>query len=832
MKKNININISGIIFYIEEDGYDRLKEYLLSIHRYFSSYEDSAEIIADIENRIAEIFLARLGENKQVITVEDIEDLVATMGSVADFQAVEEDVFAAKAQKTANQQTKSQKSANKEDFAYENQSKANQNTGSQYNYGGNEHTGFGKKEPKKLYRDNKRKLLSGVAAGIAHYLGLDPLWIRLMFLATIFDWFFMISVSGVAFVVYIVCWATIPPSDDLEEDAKIKKLFRNPDNKVIGGVAGGLAAYFGVEVTVVRVLLALGMLLGGTTIIAYCILWAITPVAKTLTEKMQMEGEPITLRNIEEKVKENLNIGDNQEETLLAKVLLFPFRLIAQVISTLTSLLQPFGNFILQVLRIVLGLKFTFLGFVFIVAFTTVLFGILGSFGFFANKFIKMGGVPVTMIAEIVPQLGIYSSYVLLIIPAIALVLIGISLIAKRKIVSSIFAWALFGTWTVSLALATSVMPQVFKKFGHSETLEQALTFGSQKEAIVLDLLKGDENAIEWDEVTLTIKGYEGKEIKIIKHTTARGMSNEDALRNAQMLDYEIVQEKNRIVFDNGFSFGAESLFRGQSLKLEFLMPYNQEFVMTKDLRHILRNTVTPHGYRAKDVNEDNRWVYLEGKGLKCLTCEREKAEENNDEDDNSSKSFDYKDFNALKINSTADITIEQGEKFEILVDGNEVEENGIQISQNGKILTINAMVGHSADITIKMPKLVACEASGKCDVTIVDFKAETLSLTANDAVEIDAELDATKLICKLSGKANLRVKGKAQTGEFMLNDASELNAFDFELASANLQCDGASEAEIYADKLLNIATQGVSKALYKGKAKVTGKGNFEKEED
>jgi hypothetical protein len=62
MKKNISINISGIIFHIEEDGYETLRKYLDSIKRYFASFEDSSEILSDIESRIAEIFLAKLNE--------------------------------------------------------------------------------------------------------------------------------------------------------------------------------------------------------------------------------------------------------------------------------------------------------------------------------------------------------------------------------------------------------------------------------------------------------------------------------------------------------------------------------------------------------------------------------------------------------------------------------------------------------------------------------------------------------------------------------------------------------------------------------------------------
>src|SRR5688572_26745119 len=98
MKKNISINISGIIFHIEEDGYENLRKYLDSINRYFASFEDSSEILADIESRVAEIFLSKLNEGKQVITAEDVNSLITTMGSVSDFKAAEEQEFTAKQQ--------------------------------------------------------------------------------------------------------------------------------------------------------------------------------------------------------------------------------------------------------------------------------------------------------------------------------------------------------------------------------------------------------------------------------------------------------------------------------------------------------------------------------------------------------------------------------------------------------------------------------------------------------------------------------------------------------------------------------------------------------------
>src|SRR5271163_2632606 len=115
MKKTLSINVSGIIFHIEEDGYETLRKYLDSINRYFSSFDDSSEIIADIENRIAEIFLSKLNEGKQVITAEDVAQLITVMGNVSDFKAAEENEFAAgdKSQKEQTQSTTSRPIENK-----------------------------------------------------------------------------------------------------------------------------------------------------------------------------------------------------------------------------------------------------------------------------------------------------------------------------------------------------------------------------------------------------------------------------------------------------------------------------------------------------------------------------------------------------------------------------------------------------------------------------------------------------------------------------------------------------------------------------------------------
>jgi len=173
MKKNISINISGIIFHIEEDAYDRLREYLDTINKYFSSFEDSTEIVADIEGRIAEIFLSKLKEgNREVVTVDDVATLIATMGTVADFKAVEEEPQDQKVPEDVPVEEASGQQAPKD-------------------------------KPGKLYRDVKRRVVGGVASGIAYYFGIDPLWIRLIIIILFFNIFLGFGLSGLILLGYI-----------------------------------------------------------------------------------------------------------------------------------------------------------------------------------------------------------------------------------------------------------------------------------------------------------------------------------------------------------------------------------------------------------------------------------------------------------------------------------------------------------------------------------------------------------------------------------------------------------------------------------------------------
>ena len=165
MKKTININLAGFVFYIDEDAYETLQKYLNNIRTYLGNTEGREEIIDDIESRIAELFSEK---QKQVITLIEVNEVIEVMGQPEDYMSEEEPE-----EKTAGQQSN-----------------------------------------KRLYRDPDSTVLGGVCSGVGHYLNIDAVWIRLIFLAMVW--------SGVSILFYFILWAIIPKAETTAQKLEMK----------------------------------------------------------------------------------------------------------------------------------------------------------------------------------------------------------------------------------------------------------------------------------------------------------------------------------------------------------------------------------------------------------------------------------------------------------------------------------------------------------------------------------------------------------------------------------------------------------------------------------
>lgn len=173
MNKTININLANTFFHIDEEAYNKLQRYLDAIKRSFTNKQGRDEIIADIEARIAELFIEKMQHDRQVISFKEVDEVIATMGQPEDY-LVDEEIF-------------------EEDQKYQSESK----------------------NKKQLYRDTENKYVSGVSSGLSHYLGIDALWIRLLFVI-------LTLTTGVTLFAYILIWILAPEASTTAQKLAMK----------------------------------------------------------------------------------------------------------------------------------------------------------------------------------------------------------------------------------------------------------------------------------------------------------------------------------------------------------------------------------------------------------------------------------------------------------------------------------------------------------------------------------------------------------------------------------------------------------------------------------
>lgn len=778
MKKNISINISGIIFHIEEDGYETLKKYLDSINKYFASFDDSTEILADIESRIAEIFLSKLNEGKQVITFDDVNALIATMGSVSDFKAAEE----LEAEST-NTSSEREKSSHEKKYTYV--------------------------PPRQFLRDQKRKIMGGVCAGLARYANVDPVWIRLLF--ALFT-----AVYGITIIIYIVLWIVIPGSYDLDEPST-KKMFRDSENKALGGVSGGVAAYFGIDIVAVRVLFIAFTIAGGLGLIAYVVLWVILPEAKTITDRMKMQGEPVTLSNIESNIKKELNENEG-EESVIVKILLFPFRMIALVVTGLAKILGP----MLEVVRVFAGILIML--FAIGLIFTSLIgFGALvGLFAFPWSGTVGHGmmGFPIDSIQNMIPTWMGIAAFFAALIPSVFILLLGLTIINNRGVINASIGWVMFIVLLVSIGSLAVGIPRIafnFKQEGEFKQ-EQTFTFNGK----TTPFFKINEVGLdEYDGANLTIKGYHDNDIKLVQYYQAQGTTRQEAIENARMVDYYVNQNDSIITFDSNITFRENTKFRAQRLNMTLYVPYNRPFVMDKGFSRFISQYIK-HQYL-----DGYTWSFTE-KGLECVNCndpEEQRAEEINESIE------EINDFDEIDISGKFDVSIRHGDHYSIEFTGPTEERNKYNVYRSGRTLVIDyegkknfnfnmkEFNVEEVRITLTVPELQRIKATGYGSLRFDDMlhMVDDMEIEAAGPIKLRGDVSARHLVINLTGSAEAELIGKVETLNADVTFASKLKAYHLEAQDAVVEVNGASSAKVNVSRNLEIEEGIASDVDYRG---------------
>jgi phage shock protein PspC (stress-responsive transcriptional regulator) len=276
MERIININLQGRVIPIGETAYNNLKQYIDSLRKHFANEEGSDEIINDIEYRIAELLSQSLKQGAGSINSNDLDAVINSIGRVDEIEAAE----------------------------------GEETTGAKSNPAMPENDPLVKGH---FFRNIDDKIIAGVCSGIANRTGIDPIVVRVLF----------VLLFGALVWIYVLLWIVVPSKSIWSNITR--RLYRNPDDKVIAGVCGGLAVYLRTASWIPRLVFVLPLFItvastgvhmfwwhwpgffgprmftGGfssTLFILYVILWIALPYANSTTDKLEMRGERIDLDSI------------------------------------------------------------------------------------------------------------------------------------------------------------------------------------------------------------------------------------------------------------------------------------------------------------------------------------------------------------------------------------------------------------------------------------------------------------------------------------------------------------------------------------------------------
>ncbi len=533
MNKTVTINISGIVFHIEEDAYSRLKIYLDTLHSKFYNEEGRDEILADIESRIAEILTAKKGPNREVIVLKDVEEVISVMG---DPEVISED-------NTSQENPKAQ-----------------------------------------------------------------------------------------------------AESDNYERRRR-RRLFRDADDKVIGGVCSGLGHYFDVDTVWIRLGFALLFFLGGTGVLFYILLMIIIPRAETTAEKLEMRGDPVDVNNIHRSIKEEMNEFGERMKGFGKEAKDWGKHTSDNIRNRSRYPRRGAEDFLYKIFH-VLGRIF---------AFCLVFFGIIMLVGLLTSTFTITDLGPDAIRNQIRSLFEDGTSYAIGItafllffgIPVLMMIYSGVRMLFRIKTNGRVVGFSALGLWIIGVALGVISITHIAKGFSEqSEKSERVVITNAGMDTLIVRvdvdptminddfdshwnrkhgyerrwrLFSTDETTIKFGYAGLNIVPATGDSLEMVIYKKSNGRTEKEAQDRCNQIAYAITQNGNEFVFSSAFTIGTNKTWKGQELDAELRLPIGTVIYLDatcEDLIYNVKNTTDTFD----DDMVDRRWRMTK-QGLECVDC-------------------------------------------------------------------------------------------------------------------------------------------------------------------------------------------------------------------
>ena len=612
MKKIININLAGRLIPIEDTAYELLKRYLDSLNLYFGREEGGEEIVSDIEDRIAELFQEKLKKGAHCMTDQDVDLMIATMGRP---EQLEEETSTEPQAKPSAQQERQQEAAGD--------------------------------RPKRLSRNENDKLIGGVCSGIANYFGIDPAIVRVIT-------FIMVWAYGLGIMAYIVLWIILPGTNG-NPDRLRRRLYRNTDSKVIGGVCSGIAAYFRTDTVIPRIIFILPLLavifsgifsnifdhmwffnglffpfsMGAfpTLIVLYIVLWVAVPKAVTQAEKLEMRGEKVDLQSLSNAYKSSGNEEKKKmspEPEGKATPSAWPeerkkYSGVGRVFVILVKVVLYFilGVVVLSLGAALLGIAGGFLG---VTAATSMAFPF--------KAFLLSSPLQHTLLwPAILLTLGV---------PVIALIWFLVRVFTGFKPRIRYVGATLFGLWVIGVICTISLLVSIAKDFrmhySRSETVaitqpdhnlvlrrQQAnasvgnswspsFFFDDDEDDWLNNFVRISEDSLSIGAVELSVTQSTDSNFHVEIVRFSNGRSGRQAETNANRMGYQIEQQDSVLYIPRRFALPKGVPFRNQHIMLRIAVPEGKQLNISDSLKELQHHRFNRRGWEW----DDSDWEHWE----------------------------------------------------------------------------------------------------------------------------------------------------------------------------------------------------------------------------
>lgn len=426
-----------------------------------------------------------------------------------------------------------------------------------------------------------------------------------------------------------------------------RKLFRDPDDKVFGGVCSGLGHYLDIEALWIRLAMVLLFIVAGTGFLIYIILWIVVPKAKTRADRMAMRGEAPNLQNFKRNFEEEME-GLRGNFTMAGERIKPGLNRMGDGLEQLFVLIGKAFKGLFKVLGV-------FIIFMLCVSLVALLFCIL-TFGFWSDGISGLGPEgPTWFIDGQYLTGGLIAAFLVVAIPLVALISLAVRIIFHRSFIGNYVAFTLLIVWltaagfigyygvktaedfaedaTVVQERMLSPYPQYYLEVNDVNMIKKIDTMSKDLDSIStiirLNKRKGKFKNMRSIDINI-IKAETGTQAKLIQEYRASGRDFDVAAKRAERMRYEMNQHEQHLTFDSHATLPKGELMRDQEVNIKMLLPVGCKLYISNESDRYIRNLPT---WQCRDLYPESErdgyteWMMTED-GLKCTAIEREELEE------------------------------------------------------------------------------------------------------------------------------------------------------------------------------------------------------------